>query len=84
MVLSPESAKNTDFDAITRSRSPDTFFSRSSFFGAPDTAMTLSLSVMHAGIPVVFDKDSAYCDANSPSSPMGEYFLKITVPLLSV
>lgn len=39
---------------------------------------------MQAGIPVDFDNNSAYCAANSPNSPIGEYFLNITIPLLSV
>ena len=58
--------------------------SKNSFFGPPDTAMTVSLSVMQAICPVVFAKVSAYPVANSVSSPIGEYFFKITSPSLSV
>ena len=44
----------------------------------------VSLSVIQAICPVVFAKVSAYSVANSESSPIGEYFFKITCPSLSV
>ena len=46
--------------------------------------MTVSLSVIQAIWPVVFDKVSAYPVANSDNSPIGEYFFNITCPSLSV
>lgn len=55
-----------------------------SFFDAPDTAITVSLSVIQAICPVVFVNVSAYSAANSESSPIGEYFFNITSPSLSV
>ena len=58
--------------------------SKYSFFDPPDTAITVSLSVMHAICPVVFANVSAYSVANSDNSPIGEYFFKITCPSLSV
>ena len=67
------------FCDITFSMSSEIFLFISSFFDTPDTAMTVSLSEMQAGIPAVCANASAYWLANSPSSPMGEYFLKITV-----
>ena len=39
---------------------------------------------MTTGSPLVFANVSAYPAANSPSSPMGEYFLNITSPSRSV
>ena len=59
-------------------------FSNQSFLDTPDTAIIVSLSVIHAICPVVLFKVSAYSDANSESSPIGEYFLSITCPSLSV
>ena len=52
--------------------------------GPPDTAITVSLSVIQAICPVVFANVSAYSVANSDNSPIGEYFFKITSPSLSV
>ena len=58
--------------------------SKNSFLEPPETAITVSLSVIHAICPVVFAKVSAYPVANSESSPIGEYFLRMTSPSLSV
>ena len=58
--------------------------SKNSFLEPPDTAIIVSLSVIHAICPVVFDNVSAYPAANSDNSPIGEYFFKITCPSLSV
>ena len=66
------------------STSLETFRSKISFFGTPETAIITSLSVMQTACPLIFAKISAYCVAKLPSSPMGEYFLKITSPSLSV
>ena len=49
-------------------------------FRSPATATTASRSVMMATWPVVSKRESAYSWAKSPSSPMGEYFLRITSP----
>ena len=66
------------------SNSDDKFCSKNSFLGPPETAITVSLSVIQAICPVVFDNVSVYPEANSESSPIGEYFLNITPPSLSV
>ena len=58
--------------------------SKYSFFEPPDTAITVSLSVMQAIWPVVLASVSAYSVANSESSPIGEYFFRIISPSLSV
>ena len=58
--------------------------SKKSFFEPPETAITVSLSVIKAIWPVVFASVSAYPVANSESSPIGEYFFRITSPSLSV
>ena len=74
----------TSLSSISCSSSFDKSCSRYSFLAPPDTAITVSLSVMQAICPVVFDSVSAYPVANSDNSPMGEYFFKITSPSLSV
>ena len=50
----------------------------------PATAMTWSLSVMHTKRPVDCAMASAYCTANEVSSIIGEYFLRMISPSLSV
>ena len=46
--------------------------------------MIASRSQTAAIYPVFFPIDSQICPANSPRSPIGEYFLKITSPSFSV
>ena len=53
------------------SSSDDRFCSKNSFLGPPATAITVSLSVIQAICPVVFDNVSVYPSANSYSSPIG-------------
>jgi len=83
-LRSPPRITKVALSSITFSISALIFFSVISRLGTPDTAMMLSLSVMQVGWPLVFDRVSAYSAAKSPSSPMGEYFLKMTSPSRSV
>ena len=61
---------------IASSRSLCKDFPNKSLFGAPDTAIIWSRSVIQIGNPIVFAVASTYSCANVLSSPMGEYFLK--------
>ena len=70
--------------SITFSNSGLKDCSKNSFLEPPETAITVSLSVIQAICPVVLESVSAYPVANSESSPIGEYFFKIISPSLSV
>ncbi len=55
-----------------------------SFLGPPLTDMILSLSLTITICPIVCCSASAYSLENSLNSSIGEYFLRITPPSLSV
>ena len=59
-------------------------FSLYSFLGSLETAIIESRSVTITPHPNVSPKVSAYSWENSFSSPIGEYFFKITSPSLAV
>ena len=80
----PLSWRKTRRDSIICSSSGEIRFSKSSLLPPPATAITASLSQTAAMQSVDLCSESQICAAKSESSPMGEYFLKMTSPSLSV
>ena len=70
--------------SISSSRLLVTRLSRISLLLIPDAAITWSLSIIATGSPPFLCSTSAYWFAKFDSSPIGEYFLKITSPSASV
>ena len=70
--------------AVNTTITDEILLSKYSFLETPAAAIIWSLSLIITGLFTTLDITSAYCAAKSESSPTGEYFLKITSPLVSV